>query len=79
MSRLFAVARTAEEIATRFDVDVSPSLSVPSETIEGGPGLIVIEKDGLRLLKSVSWGFPRHTICHQLLHTAVRWVSALDQ
>ncbi len=61
MSRLFAVSRTAEEIAKHFDVDVAPSVSVPHETIEGGLGLIVIEKDGLRLLKSVSWGFPRQT------------------
>lgn len=61
MSRLFAVARTVEEIAKHFHVDVSSSVSVQSETIEGSPGLIIIEKDGLRLLKSVSWGFPRQT------------------
>jgi len=61
MSRLFAVVRTIEEIARHFDVDVTPLASVPNETIEGTPGLIVIEKDGPRLLKSVPWGFPRQT------------------
>lgn len=61
MSRLYAVIRTAEEIAAYFKVDVMPEIAVPSETIEGGLGLIVIEKDGLRLLKSVFWGFPRQT------------------
>ncbi|GAC1043887.1 SOS response-associated peptidase family protein [Rhizobium sp. No.120] len=61
MSRLFAVARTIEEIAEHFQVDMSSPMSVPGETVEGSPGLIVVEKDGLRLLKSVSWGFPRHT------------------
>ncbi|MGG6895895.1 SOS response-associated peptidase family protein [Rhizobium sp. BR 315] len=61
MSRLYVVARTPEEIGRHFKVDVVPEIAVPSETIEGGPGLIVIEKDGLRLLKSVSWGFPRQT------------------
>lgn len=61
MSRLYVVARTPEEIGRVFNVDVVPDIAVPSETIEGGPGLIVIEKDGLRMLKSVSWGFPRQT------------------
>jgi len=61
MSRLFAVARTVEEVVTHFRIDVVPSFKVPSETVEGAPGLIVIEKDGLRLLKSLPWGFPRQT------------------
>lgn len=61
MSRLFAVARTVEEVVTHFRIDVVPSFEVPSETVEGAPGLIVVEKDGLRLLKSLTWGFPRQT------------------
>lgn len=61
MSRLFAVVRSAGEIAAHFDVEDAPPLSVPPETIEGTPGLIVIEKDGHRQLKSLVWGFPRQT------------------
>jgi hypothetical protein len=35
MSRLFVPARTAEEIAKHFDVDVSSPVSVASESVEG--------------------------------------------
>ena len=61
MSRLFGVTKSLEEIVAHFAVDMAPTLEVPSETVEGTPGLIVLEKDGLRLLKSVPWGFPRQT------------------
>ena len=61
MSRLFAISRPIEEIVAHFAVNVSSVTSVPPETIEGTPGLIVLEKDGLRLLKSPTWGFPRQT------------------
>ena len=61
MSRLFAVTKSLEEIVGQFAVDMAPALEVPSETVEGTPGLIVLEKDGLRLLKSIPWGFPRQT------------------
>jgi hypothetical protein len=52
MSRLFAVVRTIDEIAPHGIAD-PPVVSVPAETIEGSPGLIVVEKDRLRLLKSM--------------------------
>lgn len=61
MSRLYAIARTMEEVVTHFGVDIPTPVEVPSETIEGSQGLIVIEKDGLCLLKSIPWGFPRQT------------------
>lgn len=61
MSRLFAVTKSLDEIVAHFTVDMAPALEVPSETVEGTPGLIVLEKDGLRLLKSIPWGFPRQT------------------
>lgn len=62
MSRLFAITRNMDEIVAHFDVDVPVSVEVPSETIEGTQGLIVFEKDGIRLLKSIPWGFPRRTL-----------------
>lgn len=61
MTRLYAVAKSLEDVAARFDVDVVADVVIPSETVEGTQGLVVIEKDGLRLLKSLSWGFPRQT------------------
>ncbi|PWE54439.1 DUF159 family protein [Metarhizobium album] len=61
MSRLFSVSRSLEEIVAHFGVDVVPPLEVPPETIEGTYGLVVIEKDGLRRLKLIPWGFPRQT------------------
>ncbi|WP_245296659.1 SOS response-associated peptidase family protein [Rhizobium bangladeshense] len=40
---------------------MAQAVEVPSETVEGTNGLIVLEKDGLRLLKSIPLGFPRQT------------------
>ncbi|KQU08080.1 SOS response-associated peptidase family protein [Rhizobium sp. Leaf453] len=59
MSRLFAITRSIEEVVAEFAVDVQSATDVPSETIEGMPGLIVFKKNGVRVLKSVPWGFPR--------------------
>jgi len=61
MTRLYAVSKSLEDVAARFDIDVVGDVVVPSETVEGTQGLVVIEKDGLRLLKSLTWGFPRQT------------------
>jgi putative SOS response-associated peptidase YedK len=61
MTRLYTVAKAVEDVVGRFSIDVATDISVPSETVEGTPGLIVIENDGLRLLKSVTWGCPRQT------------------
>jgi putative SOS response-associated peptidase YedK len=61
MSRLFTVMRTASEIADHFEAELPSPVAVPSETIEGNPGLVVLEHNGRRLLKSLPWGFPRHT------------------
>ncbi len=64
MSRLFAVTKSLEEIVAHFGVDMAPALEVPSETVEGTPGLIVLEKDGLRLLKSIPWAsHGKYTTC----------------
>jgi putative SOS response-associated peptidase YedK len=59
MSRLFAITKTMGEIITHFRIDIPSAADVPTETIEGMQGLIVFEKDGLRVLKSIPWGFPR--------------------
>lgn len=61
MSRLYAIGKPLSEVMTFFHIDVSQVHDVPSETVEGTVGLVVIEKDGLRHLKSLIWGFPRQT------------------
>lgn len=54
MSRLFAVTKSLGEIVAHFAVDIAPALGVPSETIEGTPGLIVLEKDVFRASRRMS-------------------------
>lgn len=61
MPRLYTVMAGAADIAAHFGAEVPAPVGVPSETIEGNPGLIVLENGDRRLLKSMSWGFPRLT------------------
>ncbi|UVC10497.1 SOS response-associated peptidase family protein [Rhizobium sp. TH2] len=61
MSRLFTNIRPMGEIADYFGVEDEQPIAMPSETVEGTQGLIVVERDGKRLLKSLPWGFPRQT------------------
>ena len=66
MSRLHSIQATIAEIAQHFGVVPTPALDVTEETVEGRAGLVVLEKDGRRLLKAMTWGFPRHTRESQL-------------
>ena len=61
MSRLFRLAAPSQQVATVFGADPALPVSIPGETIEGDPGVVVIDRDGRRLLKTMTWGFPRHT------------------
>jgi putative SOS response-associated peptidase YedK len=49
------------EIAAQFGVAEPSAIELPPETIEGGRGIVILEKDGRRLLKGMTWGFPRLT------------------
>lgn len=59
MTRLHAITHSVAEIAEQFEVGAVDSLAVPAEIVEGGTAPIVVERDGCRLLKTASWGFPR--------------------
>lgn len=59
MSRLHAVRSTIAEIAGAFGAEPAPGMAVPAETVEGAPGIVVIESRGRRLVRSATWGFPR--------------------
>jgi putative SOS response-associated peptidase YedK len=61
MSRLYTVMATAADLAQHFGAEVADDQAVPAENIEGTPGLVVIERDGRRHLRSFLWGFPRRT------------------
>lgn len=62
MSRLHAVRTTVAEIARTFDAEAASGLVVPNETIEGLPGLVVIEGKDRRLVRPATWGFPRPSL-----------------
>lgn len=61
MTRLYAVMSSAAEIAAHFEVAMPSDIDVPSELVEGLSRPIVVEREGTRLLKTASWGFPRQT------------------
>jgi putative SOS response-associated peptidase YedK len=61
MSRLYKVEASAAEIAAHFQAEIPAPIGVPDDTVEGTPGLVVLEANGRRLLKSMHWGFPRLT------------------
>lgn len=61
MSRLFTAQAGSADIAAQLGVADAPIVPVPTEMVEGDQGLIVIERDGRRQLKSAQWGFPRRT------------------
>lgn len=61
MSRLHAVIVTVEQVAAHFGAAAAPGTIAPAEVVEGAPGLVVFEKGGRRVLRNMSWGFPRLT------------------
>lgn len=61
MSRLFKVAADVAAIASHFNAAMPEPISVPADTVEGSPGLIVHEARGRRVLRPLAWGFPRLT------------------
>jgi putative SOS response-associated peptidase YedK len=59
MSRLHTVRASVDDVARHFNAEASEGLAIPADTVEGCPGLVVIERDQRRHLRSFSWGFPR--------------------
>lgn len=59
MSRLHTVQASIDDIAAHFRADVPDRLIIPRDTVEGCPGVVVIERDGHRHLRNYNWGFPR--------------------
>lgn len=61
MSGLFTARVSASEIAAQFGVDDAPTLPIPPYVVEGNSSVVVLEDNGRRLLKPMTWGFPRLT------------------
>jgi len=61
MARLYKVEASVADVAAHFAAELSAVTAVPSETLEGAPGLVVPEAHGRRTLRLLPWGFPRLT------------------
>lgn len=59
MSRLHTVQASIDDVARHFGAEAPVGLVVPRDTVEGCPGLVVVEREGRRHLRNYSWGFPR--------------------
>lgn len=59
MSRLYANMKSPEEIAAHFGAEAAGDVVYPQTSVEGDPGLVIYERDGVRRLRVMNWGFPR--------------------
>jgi len=61
MSRLHTLMTTTEAVAAHLGAEPAESIEIPPETIEGLPGVVVIEHRQRRRVGNMTWGFPRLT------------------
>jgi len=58
MCNLYTVRKSAAEVAAHFGVTNPIQTNSPEEIYPGTPGMALIEQDGVRQLRSMTWGFP---------------------
>ncbi|WP_380879521.1 DUF159 family protein [Sphingomonas sp. DBB INV C78] len=58
MCNLTTARKSADEVAAYFRAKVPGAFNVAAETYPGTPGMVVIENEGVRELRSMVWGFP---------------------
>lgn len=58
MCNLYTVRVTAEEVARHFGVANPVKSNAGPESYPGTPGMVVREQDGVRIMQSMTWGFP---------------------
>jgi putative SOS response-associated peptidase YedK len=58
MCNLYTVRKSAAEVAAHFGVANPMASNAPEEIYPGTPGMVVMEADGARELRSMTWGFP---------------------
>ena len=59
MCNLYTVRKSAAEVAAHFGVDAPAAFNTPEETLPGYSGMVVREAEGVLVLQSMVWGFPR--------------------
>jgi len=55
---LYAVRKSAAEVAAHFGVQNPLPSNAGEEVYPGYPGVVVREQDGQRIMQSMAWGFP---------------------
>lgn len=58
MCNLYTTRKSAAEIAAYLEASMPHTFNAPQETYPGTPGMVVVEREGLRELRSMAWGFP---------------------
>jgi putative SOS response-associated peptidase YedK len=58
MCNLYTVRKSAAEVAAYFGVPNPMQSNAPEEVYPGTPGMVITETDGVRELRSMTWGFP---------------------
>lgn len=58
MCNLYAMRKSAAEVAAHFGVEVPALSNAGEEVYPGAPGVVVREEDGVRVMGSLVWGFP---------------------
>ncbi|MGR9470651.1 SOS response-associated peptidase [Rhizobium leguminosarum] len=58
MCNLYTVRKTAAEVAEYFRVPNPIQSNAGPEVYPGTPGTVIIENDGVREMRSMTWGFP---------------------
>ena len=58
MCNLYTIRVTAAEVAAHFGVPNPMQSNASDEVYPGMPGLVVTENEGVRELRSMTWGFP---------------------
>jgi putative SOS response-associated peptidase YedK len=61
MCNLYAVRKSAAEVAGHFGADISKPFTMQDETTPRAPGMVVRLHGDRRLLQQPTWGFPRLT------------------
>lgn len=58
MCNLYAMRKSAAEVAAHFRVDNPVQSNAAEEIYPGAPGLVIHEVEGRRAMQSMAWGFP---------------------
>ena len=58
MCNLYTVRVSAADVAASFQVSSASQSNAPDEVYPGTPGMVVTEREGVREMRSMVWGFP---------------------